>query len=141
MTNIVYFLPMTRPHRIAIVAYEGCQLLDVTGPAAVFGAANETATHQFYDVAIVSPDGGAVVCNCGVALHSRKIGGQPDTLLVAGGSRGLKAAMEHQDLRRWLRKAAPGARLFTAAVDDGLNDAAYIVPGLGDAGDRQFGPR
>ena len=40
-----------------------------------------------------------------------------------------------------LQKAAPDARLFTAAVDDGLNDDAYIVPGLGDAGDRQFGPR
>jgi uracil phosphoribosyltransferase len=37
--------------------------------------------------------------------------------------------------------AAPNVRLFTAAVDDGLNDIAYIVPGLGDAGDRQFGPR
>jgi uracil phosphoribosyltransferase len=37
--------------------------------------------------------------------------------------------------------AAPTARLFTAAVDDGLNEIAYIVPGLGDAGDRQFGPR
>ena len=30
---------------------------------------------------------------------------------------------------------------ITAAIDDGLNDIAYIVPGLGDAGDRQFGPR
>ncbi|MCV7088859.1 uracil phosphoribosyltransferase [Mycobacterium interjectum] len=40
-----------------------------------------------------------------------------------------------------LEKAAPGARLFTVAVDDGLNEIAYIVPGLGDAGDRQFGPR
>jgi uracil phosphoribosyltransferase len=40
-----------------------------------------------------------------------------------------------------LGKVAPQARLFTAAVDDGLNDVAYIVPGLGDAGDRQFGPR
>ena len=40
-----------------------------------------------------------------------------------------------------LEKAAPQVRLFTAAIDDGLNDAAYIVPGLGDAGDRQFGPR
>ncbi len=29
--------------------------------------------------------------------------------------------------------------LFTAAVDDRLNDDAFIVPGLGDAGDRQFG--
>ena len=30
-------------------------------------------------------------------------------------------------------------RLFTAAIDDRLNDDAFIVPGLGDAGDRQFG--
>jgi len=40
-----------------------------------------------------------------------------------------------------LEKAAPSARLFTVAVDDGLNEIAYIVPGLGDAGDRQFGSR
>jgi uracil phosphoribosyltransferase len=40
-----------------------------------------------------------------------------------------------------LDKAAPEAKLYTAAIDDGLNDIAYIVPGLGDAGDRQFGPR
>ncbi|WP_343573792.1 uracil phosphoribosyltransferase [Mycobacterium sp.] len=40
-----------------------------------------------------------------------------------------------------LEKTVPQARLFTAAIDDGLNDKAYIVPGLGDAGDRQFGPR
>jgi uracil phosphoribosyltransferase len=40
-----------------------------------------------------------------------------------------------------LEKAAPDARLFTAAIDEGLNEIAYIVPGLGDAGDRQFGPR
>ena len=40
-----------------------------------------------------------------------------------------------------LERAAPEARLFTAAIDDGLNDVAYIIPGLGDAGDRQFGPR
>ncbi|MGS2808863.1 uracil phosphoribosyltransferase [Nocardia sp. MW-W600-9] len=32
-------------------------------------------------------------------------------------------------------------RLVTAAVDEKLNENAYIVPGLGDAGDRQFGPR
>jgi len=40
-----------------------------------------------------------------------------------------------------LEQAAPEARLFTAAVDERLDEAAYIVPGLGDAGDRQFGPR
>jgi uracil phosphoribosyltransferase len=40
-----------------------------------------------------------------------------------------------------LEKAGPNVRVFTAVVDDGLNDVSYIVPGLGDAGDRQFGPR
>ena len=39
-----------------------------------------------------------------------------------------------------VQKTAPNARVFTAAVDKGLSKAAYIVPGLGDAGDRQFGP-
>ncbi|CAB0791707.1 uracil phosphoribosyltransferase [Corynebacterium diphtheriae] len=32
-------------------------------------------------------------------------------------------------------------RLVTATIDPELNDDAYIVPGLGDAGDRLYGPR
>jgi uracil phosphoribosyltransferase len=40
-----------------------------------------------------------------------------------------------------LEKVAPNLRLITATIDDQLNEIAYIVPGLGDAGDRQFGPR
>ena len=38
-----------------------------------------------------------------------------------------------------LEAAGLPIRLFTAAIDDHLNDDAFIVPGLGDAGDRQFG--
>ncbi|TQM28588.1 uracil phosphoribosyltransferase [Nocardia bhagyanarayanae] len=40
-----------------------------------------------------------------------------------------------------LEKSDLPVRLVTATVDSGLNSDAYIVPGLGDAGDRQFGPR
>jgi len=112
MTKTVYFMPMAKLHRIALLAYEGCQLLDVTGPAAVFGAANEASGRPVYDLRIVSPDGGVVVSNSGVALHSRRIGGQPDTLLVAGGSRGLKTVTARADVRRWLAKAAPGAKRY-----------------------------
>nr|WP_319488328.1 uracil phosphoribosyltransferase [uncultured Caproiciproducens sp.] len=36
-------------------------------------------------------------------------------------------------------EAHPDVQLFCAAVDDHLNDIGYIVPGLGDAGDRIFG--
>lgn len=40
-----------------------------------------------------------------------------------------------------LADSALPVRLVTAAIDEKLNADAYIVPGLGDAGDRQFGPR
>ncbi len=40
-----------------------------------------------------------------------------------------------------LRRSGLPIRLFTASIDERLNEDAYIVPGLGDAGDRQFGPR
>ena len=36
-------------------------------------------------------------------------------------------------------KAHPDVKLYCAAVDDHLNEHGYIVPGLGDAGDRIFG--
>ena len=38
-----------------------------------------------------------------------------------------------------LRDSGLPLRLITASIDEGLNDKKYIVPGLGDAGDRQFG--
>ena len=40
-----------------------------------------------------------------------------------------------------LQKAHPDVDIFIAAEDDGLNDHAYILPGLGDAGDRIFGTK
>jgi uracil phosphoribosyltransferase len=40
---------------------------------------------------------------------------------------------------RAFHRAHPTIPLYTAALDDHLNDHAYIVPGLGDAGDRIFG--
>ncbi|NNE91164.1 MAG: uracil phosphoribosyltransferase, partial [Verrucomicrobiales bacterium] len=40
---------------------------------------------------------------------------------------------------RAFHEAHPEIPIFTAALDDRLNDKAYIVPGLGDAGDRYFG--
>lgn len=38
-----------------------------------------------------------------------------------------------------LQDAHPDVDIYLAAVDDHLDEHAYIVPGLGDAGDRQFG--
>ena len=40
-----------------------------------------------------------------------------------------------------LQKAHPDVDIFIAAKDEHLNDHAYIVPGLGDAGDRLYGTK
>ncbi len=43
-----------------------------------------------------------------------------------------------EGLQRLAESGLP-VRVVTASVDERLNDSGYIVPGLGDAGDRQFG--
>ncbi|WP_294610288.1 uracil phosphoribosyltransferase [Roseovarius sp.] len=40
-----------------------------------------------------------------------------------------------------MKEAHPDVPIVTAAVDERLNDKGYILPGLGDAGDRMFGTR
>jgi uracil phosphoribosyltransferase len=40
-----------------------------------------------------------------------------------------------------LRGAHPDVPIWTASIDERLNDHGYIVPGLGDAGDRMYGTR
>ena len=48
---------------------------------------------------------------------------------VIGAPEGIKNMQEHH----------PDVPIHLAAIDDHLNERGYIVPGLGDAGDRQFG--
>ena len=48
---------------------------------------------------------------------------------LIGAPEGIKNMQEHH----------PDIPIYLAAIDDHLNERGYIVPGLGDAGDRQFG--
>lgn len=77
-----------------------------------------------------------------------------DPMLATGGSAAFAAGLlkEHgatdiqlvcvvaapEGVKR-LATEHPDVRIVTAAIDDGLNDVGYIVPGLGDFGDRLFG--
>src|SRR5271157_217775 len=77
-----------------------------------------------------------------------------DPMLATGGSATATTAI----LKRWgvkkikfvgligapegiaaMQKAHPDVPLYLAAIDERLNSRGYILPGLGDAGDRQFG--
>jgi uracil phosphoribosyltransferase len=79
-----------------------------------------------------------------------------DTLLATGGT--AVAAVERlkeagaRDIRfvclvaspqgiEAMQGEHPGVKIWTAAVDDGVDEQGFIVPGLGDAGDRLFGTK
>jgi uracil phosphoribosyltransferase len=40
-----------------------------------------------------------------------------------------------------MKEAHPDVQIVTAALDEKLNELGYIVPGLGDAGDRMYGTK
>ncbi|NJR13424.1 MAG: uracil phosphoribosyltransferase [Phyllobacteriaceae bacterium] len=42
---------------------------------------------------------------------------------------------------KWLSEAHPEVPIITASIDSHLNEKGYIVPGLGDAGDRMYGTK
>lgn len=64
------------------------------------------------------------------ALHALRQRGVKDivAMVIVASPEGVKAVLD----------ADPDVRLFACALDEALNDDAYIVPGLGDAGDRIF---
>lgn len=65
-----------------------------------------------------------------------------DMLKAAGCTRikGLFLVAAPEGLAR-MRAAHPDIEIYTASIDEKLNDIGYILPGLGDAGDRIFGTK
>jgi len=66
-----------------------------------------------------------------IDLIKRKGGVKLKLLCLIAAPEGIKVVQE----------AHPDVDIYVAAIDDCLNDHAYIVPGLGDAGDRLFGTK
>jgi uracil phosphoribosyltransferase len=109
------------------------------------GLARDEETHQPHPYMASLPDSLAgrpvivldpMIATGGSLLHCLQLlaarGGQDLTVISALVAPEGLAALEASGLP---------VRVFTASVDERLNENAYIVPGLGDAGDRQFGPR
>ena len=72
----------------------------------------------------------------GSAVHAlaklKKAGArQIELVCLVAAPRGVEAVQD----------AHPDVRIWTAAIDDAINEAGYILPGLGDVGDRMFGTR
>jgi transcriptional regulator GlxA family with amidase domain len=97
--------------RVVVIAFDGVQSLDVTGPAEVFAAAGHPVT-------LLTTDGAPVVTSSGLTLVPHgdlaSIGEEAvDTLVVAGGD-GTPAAMADRVLVDWLRRTAGRCRRVTS---------------------------
>jgi uracil phosphoribosyltransferase len=113
----------------AVVAHVGIKRNEETAlPHAYY--TNLPANLSAADVFVLDPmlaTGGSA---CEAARQLKEAGAMRITMIcVVSCPEGL-AAME---------RAHPDVPIITAAIDEGLTERCYIVPGLGDAGDRYFG--
>ena len=64
-------------------------------------------------------------------LREQGVSGMLKMMVIVAAPQGIEALLAADD----------DLVIYTCSVDDGLNEDAYIVPGLGDAGDRIFGTK
>ncbi len=104
---------MAKTQHIVIVAFDGCQILDVTGPMQVFASANEARDNLAYDITIASMDGTEATATCGLKIAATPLGAIPadtiDTLIMAGGD-AVERAAQNSSLVAWIQKAASHAK-------------------------------
>lgn len=108
---------MPSKRRIVFLVYEGFELLDLSGPAAVFSTANALVAKVIYDVVVVSPSGGMIASSCGISVDSAPCSsfsvGKADTVLVVGAyEANLKKAMKNKDLAEVLKNVTRRAERF-----------------------------
>lgn len=114
--------------RIAMLGFDGLQVLDVTGPLEVFSLASRLLLEQGragvapYEVMLVAQRPGRVDSSSGLALVAARGWdqlGAVDTLLVSGGA-GVHRVLDDGELLAWLRREAPRARRYGAVCTGAL---------------------
>jgi transcriptional regulator GlxA family with amidase domain len=95
-------------HRVVVLAFEGVQSLDVTGPVEAFSIATRYFGGE-YAIQLVTPDGGPARASSGLSLNADRaaadVRGPIGTLVVAGGEGALRTAKD-EPTRGWVRDAA-----------------------------------
>jgi transcriptional regulator GlxA family with amidase domain len=122
------------PHRIALIVFDGFQLLDTAGPASVYGAANDALGHNAYEVIIVSSKGGTVRSSCGLAIDSFALSKiEPESLtslfITGGEEAGLRVAIADEALRKWTSAAIAHTSRFGSVCSGSVILAAWDLIG------------
>jgi transcriptional regulator GlxA family with amidase domain len=128
MTKNVYFLPM---RRIVVIAFQGAQTLDVTGPAEVFAAANRQLGRVEYGVTLAATGGGTIRTSSGIVMGARDLGRlRPqgiDTVVISGGEdEAVAAAVGDAACLRWIRNASAVVRRMSSVCS-----GAFVLAATG----------
>jgi transcriptional regulator GlxA family with amidase domain len=129
---------MSAPHRILMLAYPGCQILDVVGPMQMFAGANDELGRTEYALSIAAPAGGAFRTNSGLSLVADEAFAglaerrfhAGDTVIAAGGDEGVRAALAQGDITTLIRNAKQdGARIVSVCSGAFFLAAAGVLDG------------
>lgn len=122
---------MTKLRQIALIAFDGFQILDITGPASVFSAANDALGKPYYQVVTVSAIGGLVSSHSGISIQSQRYKSSRlasiDSLLIAGGSTdGLEALSRNEPFMTWIKQTVQRTRRYGSVCT-----GAFVLGHLG----------
>ena len=135
MTINDYIPPMTKTKRIIFITYDNAELLDLAGPISVFNAASLISPKPIYKCIVVSPNGGLVTHNSGVALDTRALSSiryrHSDTVLVIGATRSaLDQAIKSETILASLKRASLNAERYGSVCSGSfLLGAAGLLDG------------
>jgi transcriptional regulator GlxA family with amidase domain len=129
---------MVQPHRILMLAFPNCQILDVVGPMQMFAGVNDELGRLVYELLIVAPDRGPFSTNSGMRLCAdldfAALATEPfritDTVIAAGGDDGVRARLTSGDVTALIRQAArDGARIVSVCSGAFFLASAGVLDG------------
>jgi transcriptional regulator GlxA family with amidase domain len=128
--------PRGASRKIALVGFDGFQILDIAGPLEVFTKAAQHLPQSGpapfrYELIVASPRGGAISSSSGLQIAATRAIGELDddldTIVISGGPEAaLRAVATTTDLVRWIAERAPRTRRI-ASVCTG----AFLLGGCG----------
>jgi transcriptional regulator GlxA family with amidase domain len=114
-----------RPRKIVMLAFEGAQVLDITGPLQMFAAANVGLRREAYRIVIAARKGGPFATSSGMKLVANAAYTTAGlmrgihTLLVSGGE-GTDAVLQDATLLKAIRSGAKAARRVASVCSGAL---------------------